>query len=128
MVLTRSNNRPRVLIADDHPGVLASLRRVLSLDCDVVGTVDDGAALLDSITQFQPDVVLADLNMPGLSGLDVCQHLARSNPRVKVILLSGADDVEIAQRALAAGASAFFVKHRVRGEDLISAVKHAGGE
>ena len=125
--VTRSNNRPRILIADDHPGVLAMLSRVLSLECDVVGTVGDGAALLDSVAQLHPDVVLADLNMPGLSGLDVCRQLTRSNPGVKVIVLSGADDVEIAERALAAGASAFFVKHRLRTEDLLAAVKGAAG-
>jgi DNA-binding NarL/FixJ family response regulator len=128
MVLASSNNRPRVLIADDHPGVLATLCRVLNLECDVVGTVGDGAALLDSVAQLAPDVVLVDLNMPGLSGLDVSRQLTQSNPGVRVIVLSGADDAEIAERALAAGASAFFVKHRFRTEDLLAAVRAPVGE
>jgi DNA-binding NarL/FixJ family response regulator len=119
----RSNDRRRILIADDHPGMLAMLRRVLSPDCDVIGTASDGATLLDSVAQLQPDVVVADLNMPGLGGLDICRELTRSHPAVKVIVLSGADDDEIAQRAIETGASAFFVKHRLRMEDLIAAVK-----
>src|SRR5690349_9765258 len=60
----KSRLRPRVLVADDHSAVLKSLQRLLSFDCDVVGTVDDGRALLESVARLQPDVVVADLNMP----------------------------------------------------------------
>jgi DNA-binding NarL/FixJ family response regulator len=120
--------RPRVLVADDHPSVSRSLRRLLSLDCEVVGTVDDGGALLDSVERLQPDVVVADLNMPTVNGFDACRHLTRSGSRVKVILLSALDDVEIAREALASGASAFLAKSSLDSGELLSAVKRACGD
>jgi DNA-binding NarL/FixJ family response regulator len=121
----QSPRRPRVLVADDHPSVLRSLERLLSFDCDVVGTADDGGALLDLVEQLEPDVVVADLNMPTINGLDACRQLTRSNSHVKVILLSAMDDVDIAQQALAAGASAFLVKHAIDSGELVAAVKRA---
>ena len=120
--------RPRVLVADDHPRVLKSLQRLLSFDCDVVGTVDDGCALLDSVARLQPDVVVADLNLPCVDGLDACRQLTRSSSRVKVILLSAMDDVAIAQEALASGASAFLVKYSLRSGELVAVVKRACSE
>ena len=118
-----SDDRPRVLIADDHPGMLTSLQRLVALDCDVVGTVRDGSSLLESAARLRPDVVIADLNMPIVGGLDACERLRRSNPTVKVILLSAMDDTEIAERALAAGASAFFVKYALAPGQLIDTIK-----
>ena len=123
-----SRRRPRVLVADDHPDVLKSLQRLLSFDCDVVGTVNDGGALLDSVARLEPDVVVADLNMPKINGLDACRQLTRSGSRVKVILLSAMDDVDIAQEALAAGASAFLVKYSLHSGELVAAVKRACSE
>jgi DNA-binding NarL/FixJ family response regulator len=118
-----STDRPRVLIADDHPGVLTSLRRVLAFDCDVVGTVQDGGALLESAVRLQPDVVVADLNMPTLNGLDACRQLIREHPGMKVILLSGLTDTQLAEHALAAGASAFLAKYALAPEQLIETIR-----
>ena len=123
-----SRRRPRVLVADDHPLVLKSLQGLLSSDCDVVGTVENGRALLDSVARLQPDVVVADLNMPSVNGLDACRQLTRSSPCVKVILLSAMDDAAIGQEALAAGASAFLVKYSLHSGDLVAAVKRACSE
>jgi DNA-binding NarL/FixJ family response regulator len=108
--------------------VLKSLQRLLSFDCDVVGTAADGRALLDSVVELQPDVVLADLSMPTVNGLDACRQLTRSGSGVKVILLSAMDDVDIAHAALAAGASAFLVKYSLKGDELVAAVKRACDE
>jgi DNA-binding NarL/FixJ family response regulator len=94
----------------------------------VVGIVDDGAALLESVERLQPDVVVADLNMPAVNGLDACRQLTRSNSRVKVILLSALDDADIAQAALAAGASAFLVKSSLDSGELAAAIERACAE
>jgi CheY-like chemotaxis protein len=122
-----SRRRPRVLVADDHPRVLKSLERLLRLDCDVVGVVTDGGALLESVASLQPDVVVADLNMPAVNGLDACRQLTQSG-RVKVILLSAMDDGDIAQEALAAGASAFLTKYSLQGGELVAAIQRACSE
>jgi DNA-binding NarL/FixJ family response regulator len=111
------------LIADDHPGMLKSLQRLLALDCDVVGTVADGGALLESAVRLQPDVVIADLNMPTVNGLDACQQLLRSNPALKVILLSGTDDAHIAEHARAPGAAAFLVKFSLAPGLLVETIR-----
>jgi DNA-binding NarL/FixJ family response regulator len=108
--------------------MVATLRRVLSIECDIVGTAEDGATLLDLAARLQPDVVLADLNMPGLNGFEACRQLTRSNSRLGVILLSGHEDPELARHALAAGASAFFVKYLLVPQELIAAVKRARAE
>jgi DNA-binding NarL/FixJ family response regulator len=123
-----ARRRPRVLIADDHPGMLKSLQFLLSRACEVIGTVADGDALLDSAGRLQPDVVVVDLNMPTVNGLDACRQLTQSASGVKVILLSAADDAEIARAALAAGASAFLVKSSLDGGELVNAVRRACGE
>lgn len=115
--------RPRVLLADDHPVVLQSLRDFLSAECEIVGGVDDGAALLDSVALLQPDVVVADLKMPTVDGLAACRQLSRSHPRVKVILMSALNDPDIAKVALAAGAAAFLWKYSLSNGDLVTTVK-----
>jgi DNA-binding NarL/FixJ family response regulator len=118
-----SSDRPRVLIADDHPGMLTSLQRLLAFDCDVVGTVSDGCALLESAARLQPDVVIADLNIPMVNGLDACQQLTRMNPAMKVILLSTTDDTEIIRCAHSTGASAFLVKYELAQGQLVETIR-----
>jgi DNA-binding NarL/FixJ family response regulator len=116
------------LIADDHPGILISLQRLLALDCDVVGTVDDGGGLLESARRLQPDVVIADLNMPTVNGFDACQQLIRWNPSIKVILVSAADDTALAEHAYSAGASAFLVKFALASGQLAETVRRVCAE
>lgn len=100
-----------------------SLQRLLALECDVVGTVEDGATLLESATRLQPDVVIADLNMRTVSGFDACEQLIRWNPAIKVILVSGTDDAEVAERALSVGASAFLVKFALGSGQLVETIR-----
>ena len=124
-----SGTGPRVLLADDHPAMLASLQRLLlAFDFDVVGTVPDGGALLESATRLKPDVVVADLNMPTVSGLDACHQLTRMNPAIKVILLSGTADTEVGDRALSAGASAFLVKFALAPGQLVETIRRVCGQ
>lgn len=112
--------RPRVLIAEDHPGVAKAGCRLLSLDCDIVGGVADGRAALDAAQRLQPDVVVVDLNLPHLHGLEVCRQIKRDNPSTRVVVFPAMNDPDIRQRSLEVGASAFVCKGR---GDLLATVK-----
>ena len=113
--------RPRVLIADDHPDVAKAVRRLLALDCDVVGTVADGSAVLDAVQRLQPDVIVVDLNLPNVSGLEACRQITQWNPDAKVIVFSAVSEPAVQQRSFEVGASAYVVKGG-RDEDLLSTV------
>ena len=119
--------RPRVLLADDHRGVVKALERVLSLECDVVGTVADGSKVAEAAARLQPVVTVVDLNLPNISGLEVCRSILRTNPRAKVILITVMIDDEIRTGALAAGASGCFSKLDAANE-LIDAIRAAWAE
>ena len=102
--------RPRVLLVDDHPGIVKALGRVLSPECDVVGVIADGREVADAAARLQPVVIVVDLNLPNVNGLDVCRQITENNPRVKVIVITAMADDDIRDEALAAGASGFFHK------------------
>jgi DNA-binding NarL/FixJ family response regulator len=117
-------SRPRVLLADDYAGLLTALQRLLAPSCDVVGHAANGGELLEEAVRLRPDVIVADLRMPDLNGLEACAALRQSVPHAKVIILTAADDQAIKKRALECGASAFVLKSRVA-DDLIPAVRDA---
>ena len=102
--------RPRVLLVDDHPGIVQALGRALSPACDVVGVIADGRDVADAAARLQPVVIVMDLNLPDVSGLDVCRDVTRNNPRVKVIVITAMTDDAIRDEAIAAGASGYFNK------------------
>jgi DNA-binding NarL/FixJ family response regulator len=89
--------------------------------CDVVGLVRDGSALLREIASLQPDVVVVDLNMPGLSGLEACRLIRQTAPGTRVVILTASDDSAIRRKAQELGASAFVVKYQVA-ERLVPAI------
>jgi len=113
--------RPRVLIADDYPGMVTAVSRLLALDCDVVGSVADGGALLEAVERLQPDVIVLDVNLPKIHGLEACRQVMQANPKVKVVVFTATIDPDIRQQFLEAGASAFVSKTGV--ENLLSAIK-----
>ena len=113
--------RPRVILVDDHPGVAKALGRLLSADCEVVATIGDGQEAAAAGARLQPVVMLVDLNLPTVSGLDVCRQVAPHHPQVKVIVISAVADEAIADEARAAGASGFYPKSA--GHELIAAIK-----
>ena len=82
------SKRPRVLIADDHPGMVKAVCRLLALDCDVVGTVADGSALLEAAQRLQPDVIVLDVNLPNVHGLEACRQISDRYPETKVIVFT----------------------------------------
>ena len=113
--------RPRVLLVDDHPGIVQALGRMLSPACDVVGVIADGREVADAAARLQPVVIVVDLNLPNVSGLDVCRQITQNNPRVKVVVISAMTDDAIRDEALAAGASGFFDKSAAN--ELIVAIR-----
>lgn len=116
--------RPRVLLADDHPGVAKALTRLLSFECDVVAVVGDGTEVAPAAARLQPVVVVVDVNLPNVNGLDVCRAITNDNPHARVIVVSGMLDDDIADEARAAGATEFFDKTAM-GDDLIRAIREA---
>ena len=120
--------RPRVLLADDHPGVVKAFVRVLSFECDVVGVVADGSEVAEAAARLQPVVSVVDVNLPNLNGVEVCRQIRQTNPRAKVILITAMiDDDGIRADALAAGASGFFSK-LAAGNGLIDAIRRVWAE
>jgi DNA-binding NarL/FixJ family response regulator len=117
-------NRPRVLLADDHRMVAEGLKSLLTPEFELVGVVEDGLALIDAAKKLRPDVIVADITMPKLNGLDAVTQLRKENPRIKVIFLTMHQEVAYARRALDAGASGFLLKHSAP-EELVIAVRAA---
>ena len=119
--------RPRVLLADDYPRLIAAINRLLGENsCEVVGTATDGVQLLEEAVRLQPDVVLLDLFMPKLNGLDACLELARVLPQAKIVVLTADADPDIRRAALTAGASAVVDKLAIA-TDLLPAIAAAWG-
>ena len=115
--------RPRVLLADDHPGVVKAFVRALSFDCDIVGVVGDGGEVAEAAARLHPVVSVVDVNLPNLDGMAVCRRIRQTNAGAKVILITAMiDDDRIRADALAAGASGFFSKLEA-GNGLIDAIR-----
>ena len=114
--------RPRVLLAEDHPAVAKAVCRVLALDCEVVGSVADGSAVLEAAQRLQPDVIVVDLNLPNVNGLEACRQITQMNPDAKVIVFSAMNDPDVKKRSFEVGASDFVFKGTGDG-DLLSSVK-----
>jgi len=117
--------RPTVLLADDHTIVTDGLAKILKDgDFDVVGAVRDGQQLIDAAMRLRPDVIITDLTMPHLSGLDVLARLKRDRIESKVIVLTMHHDADLATDAIRGGASGFLLKESA-GDELLAAVRHA---
>jgi DNA-binding NarL/FixJ family response regulator len=116
--------RSRILLADDHTMICAGFQRILEPHYEVVGSVRDGRALLEAAAKLKPDVVLLDIAMPLLNGLDAARELKKTMPQVKLIFLTMNADSDIASEALRAGASAYLLKTSLASE-LLQAVGDA---
>ena len=115
---------PRILIADDHPEVLKKVTRWLAPEFDVVGTVTDGQALLPAVAELQPGVVILDITMPGINGIEAARQLKQAGSTAKLIFLTIHEDPDFLAEALSAGAHGYVVKSRVA-SDLIHAIHEA---
>src|SRR5262249_53749194 len=114
--------KARILLADDHTLVAEAFKRLLEPEFEVVGTVGDGRALLREAPELRPDVVLVDLNMPLLNGLDASEQLKQLLPRTKIIVLTMNEDAEIAHETLHRWASGYLLK-KSAGSELLKAVR-----
>jgi DNA-binding NarL/FixJ family response regulator len=118
--------RTRILLADDHTMICAGFQKLLEPEFEVVGTVGDGYALLKAAEELKPDLVLVDVGMPMLNGLDAARKLKKSMPKVKLIFLTMNPDSDVASEALQIGASGYLLKNS-RGGELLKAVRDVVG-
>ncbi len=116
--------RPRVLLADDRRIVAEGLRRLLEAEFDLVDLVEDGVALLEAGQRHRPDVIVADIGMPHLNGIDALTDLRKTQPDARVVFLTMHRDSAYLQRARAAGALGYVLKHSAA-DELVTAVNAA---
>ena len=113
--------RPRILLADDHTMVIEGLRSLLiEKNQDVVGVVADGRALLEAAPKLKPDVVILDISMPLMNGLDAAAKLRQLLPNVKIVFLTMKDDPNLAAAVLGLGPVGYVLKHSAASELLMA--------
>jgi DNA-binding NarL/FixJ family response regulator len=113
--------RPRILVADDHAIMVQGLGRLLEGEAEIVATASDGQQLVERARQHRPDIIVSDINMPGMSGLDAMRRLKADGFRSKFIFLTLHTDSRLAAEAMRAGASGYLLKHAAA-EELIAAI------
>jgi DNA-binding NarL/FixJ family response regulator len=119
-----SAEHPRVLLADDHPALLALTAAALAGECLVVGSVGDGRELLAEAERLQPDVIVLDITMPRLDGIEAARQLRRSHRPARLVFLTVHEDADFARAALDAGGLGYVVKARLA-SDLLPAMRAA---
>ncbi len=115
-------NRTRVLLADDHEAMLDRVKRLLEKEFQVVGTVLDGQAALEAVAELRPDVLILDISMPVLSGMQTAVRLKQEKSEVRIVFLTVHEDPDFAREALATGALGYVAKPRLA-TDLPLAIK-----
>ena len=115
---------PRVLLVDDNDVILDRATVTLSQECEIVGAVKDGPSALEAVRRLSPDVVVLDISMPGMSGLEVAGRLRRAGSAVPIVFLTIHDDEELVLATQAAGGIGYVVK-TLLSSDLVIAVNEA---
>jgi DNA-binding NarL/FixJ family response regulator len=115
---------PRILLADDHTILLEAFRKLLTPAFEIVGAVSNGRALLEAAKKLKPDVVVLDISMPGLNGIEVCRQLQPRLPDTRWVFLTVNEDPDLAAEAILLGGSGFLLKNSAASE-LFSAIQHA---
>ena len=116
--------KPRVILADDHTLLLEAFEKLLAPECDIVAKVADGRALLDAVRQHRPDVVVLDLSMPLLNGIDAARQIKQEDRSVRLVFVTMNEDPDLAAEALRAGGTAYLLK-RSAGSELLTAIREA---
>jgi DNA-binding NarL/FixJ family response regulator len=114
-------SRPRIILADDHRIVVEGLRSLLQSEFDLVGTAENGVDLVELAQRTNPDVIVTDISMPLLNGIDAVRKLRESGVQAKIVFLTMHPDVVYATRAMEAGASGYVLKHSAP-DELIAAI------
>ena len=108
--------KPRVLLADDHTLVLGAFEKLLASECEIVGQVSDGRALVSAAEQLKPDLIVLDIAMPLLNGLDAGRQIKQKLRNVKLVFLTMNEDADLAAEAFRSGASAYLLKRSAASE------------
>src|SRR6478735_7931988 len=117
-----SRMRPKVLLADDHAIIAEGLARLIGDVADLVGQVNDGLRLVEEVRRLRPDIVVADITMPGMSGIDAMRQLKAEGSQVRFIFLTIHTEARLAAEAMRSGASGYLLK-QAAGEELLSALR-----
>ena len=113
--------RIRVLLADDHEAMLDRVARLLATECNVVGTATDGQQALDAARELKPDVLVLDISMPVMNGIETAHRLKEAGAETRIVFLTVHDDPDFAREALEAGALGYVIKQRIA-SDLMTAI------
>ncbi len=116
--------RSSLLLGDDHTIVLEGLRRILDPHFDIVGSVEDGRALVAAAKELRPDVIVADISMPLLNGIEAARQIKKLNQRTKIVFLTMHPDMAYATEAFRAGASGYVLKNSAA-QELVTAIQEA---
>jgi len=114
--------RPRVLLADDHTLLLGAYEKLLAPECDIVGQVSDGRALVEDAQKLKPDVIILDIGMPLLNGLEAARQIKPVIKNVRLVFLTMHEDADLAAEAFRSGASAYVLK-RSAASELLTAIR-----
>ena len=119
--------RPRVVVAEDSEMMARTISRIVQLHCDVVRVVRDGRSAIDAIQELQPDVLLLDIQMPVLDGIQVVRRLRALNCTCRIVIVTGFEDQEFIDASIAAGANGLVFKSTMTG-DLLHAIEEVLAE
>ncbi len=112
--------RIRVLLADDHEAMLERVARLLETECDVVGTATDGQEALEAAQDLKPDVLVLDISMPVMNGIETAYRLKVAGTDVRIVFLTVHDDPDFAREALEAGVLGYVIKTRIASDLMMS--------
>ena len=116
--------KPRVILADDHTMLVEAFEKLLAPECDIVAKVADGRALVAAVQEHHPDVVVLDLAMPLLNGLDAARQIKQIDRSVRLVFVTMNEDPDLAAEAFRAGGAAYLLK-RSAGSELLTAIREA---
>jgi DNA-binding NarL/FixJ family response regulator len=123
-IARQAGDRKTVLLADDHRETAEQLRSLLQWVFDVVAVVNDGRALVSAAARLAPDVIVTDISMPGLDGIEACALIRRNNAAARIVLVTVHCEPTLVERGFAAGALGYVLKDAA-GDDLVAAVHAA---
>ena len=112
--------RIRVLVADDHEAMLERVAELVKTEYDVVGTATDGQQVLDAARELKPDVLVLDISMPVMNGIETAHRLKEAGAEARVVFLTVHDDPDFAREALEAGALGYVIKQRIASDLMIA--------
>jgi DNA-binding NarL/FixJ family response regulator len=117
-------SKPTILLADDHPGIFETVAPILEPTFEIIGRADDGQALLEAVAKLNPDVVVTDISMPVLDGIEAANKLKKSGSSCRIVFLTVHDDPDFIEACLATGALGYVSKPRMA-LDLVPAIREA---